>query len=487
MQLPPRVEHLPHTSREETLPLVRGLTRLHEAVALIDDEGRLVWTSDALASACGRDAHSLRGRSWLELLARPAEGEALVERLCAEGRLLNEPVALGGPQDRELTATLSAARLGAPGQEAEGIVAIVRLSTDPVRAPRPAAAESLAVLEGAPDGVLVVDGSRFVTWANSALSEMTGWSIEELLDRPLALFLRAQSDLDRIAEALSPGGPVRSQDVEIRRRDGSTLSASVSVAVLRGPGGAPTGAVAYVRDVSEPRRFEEHLARKNAELEHYVDAVSHDLRSPLVSLLGFSRLLEEDYGERLDEKGRHFLKRIHEAGRTMEGLIQDLLELSRIGKTGPSCCWVDPREVLLQLQAELKPRLDTADVALSLPDDPPLVRCDRTRLYQLFSNLVGNALDHMGETDSPRIEVSLGANGAGHHGCVRDNGRGIDPSHHARIFEVFQSLGPRRGGRRGTGVGLAIVKKIVETQGGRIWVESVPGRGAAFHFTLPTG
>jgi len=214
------------------------------------------------------------------------------------------------------------------------------------------------------------------------------------------------------------------------------------------------------------------------------DAVSHDLRSPLVSLLGFSRLLRRDHGDGLAREGRYFLDRIEQAGRTMESLIHDLLELSRIGRTEAAKSLIDPRSVLAPLYAEFKPRLDQEGVSLELPENPPLLMCNRTRLYQLFSNLVGNALEHMGSVERPTIRVEVRTLQDAHQITVSDNGKGIDPAHHGRIFEIFQSLGPRKDGRRGTGIGLAIVKKIVETHGGRVWVESDLGKGARFHLTL---
>ena len=170
----------------------------------------------------------------------------------------------------------------------------------------------------------------------------------------------------------------------------------------------------------------------------------------------------------------------------MEALIHDLLELARIGEAGERPGLVDPREVLLQLAAELKPRLESAGIELVLPSGlVSRVYCDRSRMYQVFSNLIGNAIDHMGPRRDARIEVSIDEDERQHEIVVADNGRGIDPSHRERIFEVFQSIGTRSDGRRGTGMGLAIVKKIVERRGGRIWVESEPGRGARFHLTLP--
>jgi signal transduction histidine kinase len=145
---------------------------------------------------------------------------------------------------------------------------------------------------------------------------------------------------------------------------------------------------------------------------------------------------------------------------------------------------VDPRAVLLQLHAEVKPRLEAADIELVLPADPPLVFCDRTRLYQVFSNLIGNGIHHMGACEDARIEVEVVEDEEFHRISVKDTGRGIAPEHHQRIFEVFQCVGSRQDGSHGTGIGLAIVRKIAETHGGRAWVESEPGHGSTFHVTL---
>jgi signal transduction histidine kinase len=239
-----------------------------------------------------------------------------------------------------------------------------------------------------------------------------------------------------------------------------------------------------MRDVTERHHAATELSRKNAELEHCVTALAHDLRSPLVALLGFSRLLRQDYGALLDDTGTHFVDRIEQAGRTMEDLIHDLLELSRIGKPGERKALVNPATVLHQLQAELKPRLEAAGIELELPHDPPLVFCDRTRLYQVFSNLIGNAIDHMGACEQPRIAVSIFEEGDVCHISVSDSGCGIDSKHHEQVFEAFQSLGPARDGRTGAGIGLAIVKKIAETHGGRAWLESRSGCGTTFHVTF---
>jgi PAS domain S-box-containing protein len=332
---------------------------------------------------------------------------------------------------------------------------------------------------------VVVGRNREITYVNPAAEQLLDHPQAEIVGKPVDLYVHRCESLDRIRDALRPEHPVRGQDLQLRHRDGTVICVSVSASLLRLRDGTDMGAVAYLRDVTERRQTEEDLARSNAQLEHYVDAVSHDLRSPLVSLLGFSRLLREDYGARIDEKGRHFLDRIEQAGRTMESLIHDLLELSRIGRTEADKSLIDPRGVLALLYAEFKPRLEQEGASLEFPKQPPLLMCNRTRLYQLFSNLVGNALDHMGSVEQPSIRVGVKTLQDVHQITVTDNGKGIDPAHHDRIFEIFQSLGPRKDGRRGTGIGLAIVKKIVETHGGRVWVDSDLGKGTDFHLTLP--
>jgi PAS domain S-box-containing protein len=341
-----------------------------------------------------------------------------------------------------------------------------------------------SILEGSPDGVVLVDRNRFITWANPAMAEITGYKVSELVDQPLVLFLRSREDLERIASTLAPVRPEWREEFELTRRDGRPLWVSVNARLLTLPDGTELGAVAYVRDVTERRQIESELARRAEELQNWVNAVSHDLRSPLVAVLGFARLLGEDYGDRLDEQGLRFLRRIEEAGRTMESLVHDLLEFARIGRSEPKRVHVDPRDVLLQLQAELKPRLEEAQVDLRLPEDPPLLWCDRTQLYQVLSNLVGNALDHAGPARRPVVEVDVFSEEGRQHLTVRDFGRGIDPVDHERIFEIFHTHGEPRQGRRGTGIGLAIVRKIADEHGGAAWVEGRPGEGSTFHVTF---
>jgi hypothetical protein len=342
-----------------------------------------------------------------------------------------------------------------------------------------------ALLAGSPDAIVVVDGQGILRFANRAVESLIGQPTGELVGRPMARLCWGARDLDAVLSALDAKGESVAMDLTLRRCDGNAVAVAGSGSPVPPEAGLPHGLILSLRDAEPSRGALAELQRKNADLENCVNTLAHDLRSPLVALLGFSRLLRQDYGARLDDTGLHFVDRIEQAGRTMESLIHDLLELSRIDQPRERRSMVDPRAVLQQLHAELKPRLDAGGIELRLPVHPPLVYCDRTRLYQVFSNLIGNAISHMGPCADPCIDVDIVDETDCEHITVRDPGRGIAPEHQDRIFEVFQSFGRHGDERRGTGIGLAIVKKIAQTHGGRAWVESRLGHGSTFHVTFP--
>jgi PAS domain S-box-containing protein len=372
-----------------------------------------------------------------------------------------------------------------PLPEEDGAQTLLVAVARPARSIRLAPPAANSLLNSVSDAILAVDGFGIVTSANPSAGRLLGMPLAELRGLPLALLAYGADDLESLLHAAGREDPTE-VELTLRRKDGASVRAAAALAPHRQTDGSLDGSAIALRVVTEQRVEAADLARKNQELEHCVNTLAHDLRSPLVAMLGFSRLLRQDYGEHLDDTGLHFVDRIEQSGRTMESLIHDLLELSRIGQPGERRTMVDPRTVLLQIAAEFKPNLDSYGIRLTLPEHPPLVYCDRTRLYQVFSNLIDNAIHHMGECEDPSIRVEIvEENEQAHHISVRDSGRGVAPEQQERIFEVFQSLGSRRDGARGTGIGLAIVRKIAETHDGRAWVESQPGHGAVFHVTLP--
>ena len=220
----------------------------------------------------------------------------------------------------------------------------------------------------------------------------------------------------------------------------------------------------------ERQRLVEELEVKNAELERFTYTVSHDLKSPLITIEGYLGLLEEDLSGENRQAIHDDFQAIRRATRTMSRLLDELLELSRVGRIVNKSEPVSLGEIV-QLAAEnLTGRLHKGPLEIVIAPNLPIVYGDRARILEVFQNLIDNAAKYMGEQPAPRIEVGVEDRDGERRLFVRDNGIGINPKHHARIFDLFEQLDPRA---EGTGVGLSLVKRIVEIHGGRIWVENV--------------
>lgn len=224
------------------------------------------------------------------------------------------------------------------------------------------------------------------------------------------------------------------------------------------------------------------LAAKNKELEDFVHVVSHDLKSPLVTIEGFVGMVQADQADRLDATGQRHLQRIGANVEQMERLIDDLLVLSRVGREARPPERIAVNEVVDERLNEMADRIRARGVKVEC-GDLGTVMAVRTQMVQIWSNLLTNAVKYLGDTPTPTIKIGRTDHGGVAEFRVRDNGIGIDPAYHAQVFEVFQRL--KEVEAEGSGVGLAIVQKIVESVGGRLWVESAKGHGATFFFTWP--
>jgi two-component system, sensor histidine kinase and response regulator len=224
----------------------------------------------------------------------------------------------------------------------------------------------------------------------------------------------------------------------------------------------------------------EELARSNRELENFASVVAHDLRSPLLTISGYCQLVQEEYGPQLQAAGNEYLDQIVHGAARMNRLIEDLLEYSRAACSRHPWQPVEMESVVVQARANLEASIREQAAQIEVGPMPTVIG-DPTQLVQLLQNLIGNAVKFRRQP-APRVCVTASRNGNCWLFAVEDNGIGIDKEHFERIFQTFQRLhGPEY---PGTGIGLAVCKKVVERHGGRIWLESVVGQGTTFRFSL---
>lgn len=276
----------------------------------------------------------------------------------------------------------------------------------------------------------------------------------------------------------------------IRRPDGTIRVIHAEGRIEMGDDGKPTRMTGVAQDISERMRAQtelaaraDALARSNKELEEFADVASHDLQEPLRTVGSFTQLLAIEFGASADPKVAEYTQFVQDGVRRMQSLIQDLLSYSRVSRQGGN---FEPSDLGPALQEALDAlKASTKEAGASITHDPmPTLSCDISQLSQVFQNLVGNALKYRGD-QPPRIHVGARRNAGEWTFSVADNGIGIEPRHFEKIFVIFQRLHTRER-YSGTGIGLAVCKKIVQRHGGRIWVESGgEGKGTTFFFTLP--
>lgn len=348
-----------------------------------------------------------------------------------------------------------------------------------------------AVVANAGDGIVTIDSNGLIESFNPAAERLFGYAAAEVVGRNVSLLMpephRGRHDgyLERYLRGQGANliGTVR--ELSARRKDGSEVPVGLSVGemVL----GGESHFTGVLHDLTQRRRSEARqnaliadLRTMNEELENFAYVVSHDLKAPLRGIGSLADWLLADYATALDDQGREYLSLMKNRVTRMDALIDGILEYSRVGRTEPSRAPVDLNVLLAQALQLLAP---PPEVTVTVEGALPVVEGDATRLQQVLQNLIGNAIAHRHQ---PHCAIRVFATDQGERWriSVADNGPGIDPRHHERIFQLFQVLTPRDR-KESTGVGLALVRKIVELHGGKVWVESRPGEGATFHFTLP--
>ncbi len=282
-------------------------------------------------------------------------------------------------------------------------------------------------------------------------------------------------------QSLASGEPMVFQS-RLRRADGEYRWHLTRVLAMRDEAGRISMWIGSNTDIHEQKETEEDLRRANEDLQQFAYSASHDLQEPVRNVAVYSEIVAKRYDSLLDADGRQFLGFLTEGGRRLATLINDLLAYTRAGVMDAAPAKSASTEVLERVVASLAEAIRESGATIT-HDPLPDVYMAETHLQQVFQNLIGNALKYRTE-DPPRIHISAAQQGAAVRYSVRDNGIGIDPQYKEKIFGVFKRL-HRDQKYSGTGIGLAICQRVVERYGGRIWVESAPGKGATFHFTVP--
>lgn len=356
-----------------------------------------------------------------------------------------------------------------------------------------------AIVECSDDAILSSDlVGNIISW-NVGAERLFGYSDAEVLGRPLSILATPDhlSEFFDIGEKVRDGEIVRHLETVRVRKDGTNIDVSLTVSPIRDSSGRITGSSGIARDITERKRAEEELKefaskleRSNRELEEFAYIASHDLQEPLRKIIAFGDRLKVKLASSLGEEGMDYLDRMQSAARRMQTLINDLLAFSRVTTKGRPFVPVRLSEVAKNVVSDLEVTTERTDGRVEI-DALPDIEADASQMHQLFQNLIANALKFHRSDHPPVVRVTGGLltprDGIQDQVCqivVEDNGIGFDEKYLDRIFTVFQRL-HGRSEFEGTGIGLAICRKIAERHGGHITAKSAPGAGASFIVTLP--
>jgi PAS domain S-box-containing protein len=365
------------------------------------------------------------------------------------------------------------------------------------------------LLEAAPDAMVVVNQGGEIVLLNVQAEKQFGYRRDELLGQKVKNIIPEGFAERLIADATRSVADALAQQIGMgielsgRRKDGSEFPIEIMLSPLENAEGILV--TAAIRNISARKQSEENnaelerrveertkelavanqvLERSNIELQQFAYVASHDLQSPLRSISGFVQLLKIEYGSKLDEQAADWIRRTIQATEQMQDLICGVLAYSRVDSRSRPFTPTAFLDVFNDVVALLESSIQDAGGQVTC-GDLPVVMGDRSQFVQLMQNLIGNGLKYHGDR-SPHVHVSAERNGNEWTFSVRDNGIGIEAKFYERVFEIFKRLHDQKE-YPGTGIGLAVCRRVVNRHGGRIWVESEAGKGSVFHFTLPEG
>jgi len=458
---------------------------------MADERGSIFWFNDRWFDYTGSTLKEMAGWGW-QKLNHPDHGQRVVDKItkCFQtGEIWEDTFPLRG-RDGNYRLFLSRA---VPIRDPQGrIMRWFGTNTD-ISESKESGAKYRGLLEAAPDAMVVVNQGGEIVLLNVQAEKQFGYRRDELVGQKVKNIIPEGFAERLIADGTRTAAEALAQQIGTgielvaRRKDGSEFSIELMLSPLESAEGILV--TAAVRDITARKKAEsqllnkvEELNRSNEELGQFAYIASHDLQEPLRMVASYTQLLSRRYKGKLDADADAFISFAVDGANRMQRLIQDLLSYSRVGTKGQEMLEISCEGALDSALVNLRGAVE-ASGALVTHDTLPTVLADETQLVQLFQNLVGNAIKYQ-NSGIPRIHISAAKNGGKKWVIsVKDNGLGIDPQYFEKIFGMFQRL-HKREEFAGTGIGLAICKKIVERHGGSISVESQPGQGSTFRFAL---
>lgn len=342
-------------------------------------------------------------------------------------------------------------------------------------------------MESATDSFFLLDNDLKILEISRVALKAIGLDKKEALGKKLSHIvpdLKESGRYDKYMEVIKTGKPYFIDDFIPHPNFGDARISLKAFKVGDGLGIIATDITGRVHIQEQLNRTLEELKQKNQELDDYTYTVSHDLKAPLITIQGFSDILLKKYRGKLDKDVVQYLRRIIRSSKRLERLVSDLLKLSRAGRKTGELKKENIKDILEISLKYLEASIEEKHINVKYPSEFPSIYCDKTRILQVFDNLIANAVNYIGSQEKPKIKIGWRENKKNYIFWVADNGPGIKEEDTEKILKIFYK-GSAVGSRDGTGIGLSIAKKVIESHMGKIWVESKFGKGSAFYFTIP--
>ena len=461
---------------------IEFLDKIPEVIFIVDTENRYVFLNKAIENLLGYRPKELVGKYRPDFSANRKRAEEQIKEILSEKKVIREEMDFYNKNGEKVTVE----HILAPIEEGGDVKYIIGVSRDVTELKK--AREDLAfseqryksLVEFTDDSIYLVDKECRYLFMNKKHLSRLGVSLREIVGKSYGDF-HTEEETEKfkkaVEEVFRASKPLQQEHKSLR--DGRWFLRTFSP--VRDREGEVVAVTVVSKNIDFIKKTEEELRAKKEELESFVYRVSHDLRAPLITISGFVDLLKRDVEKGDKGKIKEDLEMIERGVKRMNSYISDLLHLSRIGRVVNPPVKVNFKVVVEKALKMLKEKIKSKKIKVEIADEFPEVEVDCDRMVEALVNILDNSIVHAGSQPNAKIEIGFYREGGEYIFFVRDNGPGIDQIEHEKIFQLFY----KGKDSKGTGVGLAIVKKIIEHHGGRVWIDSRKGEGCTLLFTLP--